>query len=374
MLVWFLAGCAGLQGGGGPPGEDIFVAAPANTGVEKYSAWFGDSDGRVLYFGLSPFWTLWWAGEGNPHLDLAEPGDHLIGRFDMQEERFLDPLLVRAKTPEALSSVWDVMVHSNGRVYFTTYFEEFGWVDPRTGTVKVFEGLGTGMNELVEGPNGHVYVTRYSDVPADAEKQTFGSLLVLSEEGVELKEFRFARGNEGFTAPKSVAVDPLNGDIWMNADVFRPGGRITHRTLRLSRDGAILEKSDEGPELLFMRFDPRGRGFFIEDHGGELRLVVRERGEFLAWLPLGKRTPGDFAQDIHFAEDGRAAVSFWSGRVVVLAEREGQLAYTQVTLPRPRECTPPDGQSVFYSAVIHGPWVYGTLHCGPAVTRVRIPD
>ena len=37
-----------------------FRAPSWNAGPEPYSAWFGDAHDGVLYFGLSPFWTLWW--------------------------------------------------------------------------------------------------------------------------------------------------------------------------------------------------------------------------------------------------------------------------------------------------------------------------
>ena len=125
---------------------------PANRGSEAYSAWFADARGRMLYFGLSPFWQLWWRSGGDPLGDLAQPGDHLIGRFDLERETFLAPLRVRDGGPDVRSSIWDVLVHSNGRIYYTTYFEEIGSVNPDGTDVRAFEGLGRGFNELYEGP------------------------------------------------------------------------------------------------------------------------------------------------------------------------------------------------------------------------------
>ncbi len=60
------------------PRTRSFRMPPANSGEEAYSAWFGNSDGSVLYFGLSPFWELWWQCEGDAAADLSRPGDHLI--------------------------------------------------------------------------------------------------------------------------------------------------------------------------------------------------------------------------------------------------------------------------------------------------------
>ena len=54
-LLCLAQGCV-AAGGVQPQGSRSFLMPRANSGVEEYSAWFADSDGRVLYFGLSPFW------------------------------------------------------------------------------------------------------------------------------------------------------------------------------------------------------------------------------------------------------------------------------------------------------------------------------
>ena len=157
--------------------------SPANRGDEAYSSWFADSDGRILYFGLSPFWELWWSREQDPLVDLEVPGDHLIGRFDLERETFLPPLRVRGLGPDSRSSVWDVLAHSNGRVYYTTYFEEIGSVKPDGSDARAFPDLGAGFNELYEGPSGNVYASRYSDAPARPERRRYGAIVELTPHG-----------------------------------------------------------------------------------------------------------------------------------------------------------------------------------------------
>jgi hypothetical protein len=95
--------------------------------VEDYCAWYGDARDGVLYFGQAPFWAAHRASGGDPRADLAHPGPQLVGRFDLEHERLLTPLDVTA--PGARSGVWDVHAHANGRIYFTTFYEEMGWID-----------------------------------------------------------------------------------------------------------------------------------------------------------------------------------------------------------------------------------------------------
>ncbi len=108
-------------------GSAIIQDAQRHDGAEGYASWFGSTDGRVLYFGLSAFLETNWRCEQTggtlcPLRDLDQPGDHLIGRFDLVDGRFLPPLRVRPSDPTAPSSVWDVLVHSNGRIYYTTFW------------------------------------------------------------------------------------------------------------------------------------------------------------------------------------------------------------------------------------------------------------
>ena len=339
----------------------------ANRGAEVYSAWFGDSDGEILYFGLSPFWQLWWQSAGDPRADLAEAGDHLIGRFDLRQERFLPPLVVRQMGPNVRSSVWDVLVHSNGRIYYTTCFEEMGSVGPDGSDLHHFEGVGVGFNELIEGPNGNLYVTRYSDAPEDAEKQRYGAIVELTPAGELVRELRFEKADGVFTAPKSLAVDPTNGEIWANTDTFLAGGRVVHETLHLSAEGKLLSRRPAPPELHFVHFDSAGRGFFAEDVNGELRVRIRAQGRELANIPLGRREYLDFVQDIHTDPDGTTAVSFWSGRVVLLIPGDEGWVPVATRLRPPPACRSPQGRSLQYTAVTYAGKVFATLFCGPTV-------
>jgi hypothetical protein len=338
---------------------------PANHGVEEYSAWFADSDGRVLYFGLSPFWQLWWQSDGDPRADLQEPGDHLIGRFDLAQERFLPPLEVRAMDSGARSSVWDVLVHSSGRVCFTTYYEEIGCTDADGGNVRSFEGAGVGFNELVEGPDGLLYVTRYSSQPAGDAFEGYGGVAVFTVEGELVRELRLENRPGEVTAPKSLAVDPLSGEIWLNTDTFAEDGTSRHETIRLGADGEVLLRRGGSPELHFVRFDAQGRGWFAEDRDGELWVRVTSRGRAVAETPLGPSPPIDFVQDIQLAGPGRAVLTLWSGRVYVVELQEEGLRAEEQTLQRPDGCTP----SIFYTAILYGDRLYATLTCRARIIR-----
>jgi hypothetical protein len=363
-----LSGCARSREPLGPGrlATEVFEMPPANRGAEAYSAWFADRGGSVLYFGLSPFWEL--LDAGGPSADLREPGDHLIGRFDLARERFLPPLRVRAGGPDVRGSVWDVLVHSSGRVCYTTFFEESGCADPDTGAVHYFPAaLGAGLNEISEGPGGHLYVTRYTRPPAGS-----GAVVVLAADGTRLRELALPASELGQPAAKSVAVDPLSGEIWVNTDTFAPDGGISCEWLRLAPDGTVLERG-AAPELLFMRFDARGRGWFAEADGEALRVRVRHNGRELASAALGSRSPLDFVQDIQFAGEETAVLALWSGRVALLRLSGGRISVTWTSLEKPPACRPPR-RSLLYSAVLFGSRVYASLQCGPKILARDVPS
>jgi hypothetical protein len=344
-----------------------------NRGAERYSAWFADSDGRVLYFGLSPFWTLWWETRGDPRADLEQPGDHLIGRFDLARRRFLPPLRVQPLGRVSRSSVWDVLVHSNGRIYYTTYFEEMGSVSPDGGDVRHFPDLGPGLNELTEGPRGRVYVTRYTSDPLDSQPERFGSVLVLTPDGVRVSEFRLESAAGRFTAPKSLAVDPATGEIWLNADVLHSDGTLSYATLRLAPDGDLLERRDGAPELHFVAFDRDGIGWFAEDRDGELWLRAARGEEQLGSVSLGRRPPLDFVQDLKPFGDRGVVAALWSGRAFLASLSEDGPVLRGVEFERPPDCVAPEGRSLLYSAIVAGSRVYGTLFCGTTILSAPLP-
>ena len=373
LLGLALLGCAAEPSHPRRVDTEIYRAAPANRGAERYSAWFADSGGGVLYFGLSPFWELWWASDGDALADLREPGDHLIGRFDLAERRFLAPLRVRDAALGARASVWDVLAHSNGRIYYTTFFEEFGWVEPESGAVRHIEGLGVGLNELAEGPAGNLYVTRYSTAPRGAGDRS-GSLLVLTPDGDVLRETHFEGGPGEVIAPKSVAVDPESGECWLTADVFASDGSVGYGVLHVDASGRVLARRRSAPELLFARFDARGYGYFVEDVGGTLRLRITEGGRDRSSLELGPRWPLDYAQDIQIARDSTAVIAFWSGRVDLVRLVGDELSHRVIQLEKPRECAPPRGRSLVYTAVLWEDRVYATLTCGAAILAAELGE
>jgi hypothetical protein len=370
-LLVGLAACAWLPGGGS--GTRAFRAPEIRYGDERYSAWFADERGGVLYFGLSPFWTELWA-TGDPAADLRTPGAQLIGRFDLASESFLPPLVARAEGPDSRSSVWDVLAHPNGWIYFTTFYEEMGRVRPDTGEVERFPALGRGLNELALGPEGQVYATRYGSGLDDPHAKQDGALLAVSENGRKLGELRLHARDGAVTAAKSVAVDPRSGRIFVNADLIHGDGNVEFARFVIDPDLSILDTEVGGPELLFIAFASDGRAVSVWDDGGRLRLALGDGERERASIDLGPRVPGDFAQDIHFAADGSAAVAFWSGRVDLVRARAGGFEHASLTLEKPPDCVPPAGRSLVYSAFAGPRAVHATLYCGVTILRGALPD
>lgn len=357
----------------------VFREPVTSGGGERYSAWFADSDGSTLYFGLSPFWHLWWATGGDARADLRVPGDHWIGRFSLDGERFLAPLRVSREGDGSRGSVWDVLVHSNGRIYYTTLFEEIGSVEPDGGDLRHFPGLGVGFNELAEGPEGHVYVTRYSDAPSDPDHQHFGSLVILSASGRLLRERRFRGTPARFTAPKSLAVGP-RGSVWLNTDTFLEGGEILHERIHLAPNGDVIERSSAAPELLFPAFDREGRAWLIEAAGGALQLRIAaatdaggastDPAKIGPAIALGPRESLDFVQDLRFTSGGVAVLALWSGRVIEIEPHpDGTFRVRRLRLELPADCRPPAGRSVLYTAIPHAGSIYATLFCDATILR-----
>jgi hypothetical protein len=265
---------------------------------------------------------------------------------------------------DSRSSVWDVLAHPNGWVYYTTYFEEMGRARPGMDNVEHFDSLGTGLNEIAMGPGGNLYVTRYGGSGGD------GSVVMISQEGELLREQTVHALDGAVTAPKSIAVDPVSGDVWLNADVIAPDKSVHFAWFHLGPDLKPISHGDS-PELMFPAFDKTGRGFFVEDDGGRVRVRVTRGGKELARLDLGPRAPHDFAQDVHFAKDGTAAIAFWSGRVELVREKDGQFSQSRVAMSRDAECAS-NPNALFYSAFVEPKGVYATYYCDQAIARVPL--
>ncbi|HXZ86426.1 MAG TPA: hypothetical protein VEI82_13165, partial [Myxococcota bacterium] len=345
-----------------------------NRGSEAYSAWFGDARDGVLYFGLSPFWTLWWQSGGDPRGDLGAAGDQLIGRFDLRAREFLPPLRARAAADGSRSGIWDVLAHSSGRIYYTTFYEQLGWIDPQSGAGECFTHLGRGFNELAEGPAGRVYATRYADAPEQPDGGSFGAVTAIEPDGALVWEARFARAPDGtFTAPKSLAVDPRSGEVWLNTDTFERGTPARHETLRLSAQGELLERRAGPEELQFAAFSASGEGWFAELRDGWIWLRLRAPDEPERALRMTRLHALDFVQDIKPGSGASAVVALWSRRAFAVRATKTGLSAQEVRFRVPEDCAPPAHRSLLYTAVEWNGELYATLFCGPTILRAPLP-
>lgn len=322
-------------------------------------AWFGDARSGVLYFGESAFWHAMREAGGDPAADVRGTAPQRVGRFDLRRERLLPPLATG--NPAARSGTWDVLAHPNGRVYFTSYFDASGWVDPATGAAQRFEAAGTGLNELSLLPDGRLLATRYG-AAGDGD----GSVVVLGPDGALLREIPLAPEPGATVAAKSLAFDPVRGVVWVNTDVIpEDGGAPRHdaRVLDLA-SGREMARFAE-PELHFPRFAADGTAYLAWLDGTRLSLRISEPGRALG--PQSGReivlddafpTGHDFVQDVRDQEDGRVVATRWSGVVHVL-EPDGSLRTAQ--LPRSER------EGFFYTAVATGDRVCATYCAGVTV-------
>ncbi len=319
------------------------LAAPAAVGPD--CAWFGDAREGVLYFGISRFWRAMRDGGGDPTAELRAGGARAIGRFDLAHEAALAPLAIGPD--DARSGVWDVLAHPSGWVYFTTFWERSGRVNPTSGAVEWFDAAGDGLNELALGPDGRVLATRYGRGGAS------GSVVMLSERGEVIAEHALLAEAGAVTAAKSLAYDASRNAVWLNTDLLpSAGGAAAHDARVISlEDGRELARWSS-PELQFMAFAGDGTGFLVERSEELLLLRV---------VPAGTRAPPqlagrivvldeafpalDFAQDVKLGANGASVVTRWSGtvhiasadgavRTLALPNRDGGLYYTGVARNR----------------------------------------
>jgi hypothetical protein len=347
LCVAALWGCAGWPRSHAPN----VVTAPAPSDLERHCAWYGAADGDVLYVGESAFWWAMRQAGGDPRADLVRPGPRRIGRFDLERERWLEPL--PAGDPESPSGVWDVHP-TGGQVYFTTFFEDAGRVDLATGEIVSFADAGRGLNELAAGPAGQVLVSRYG---SGRDSLGNGELLTLAPDGEVVERFHLPPPDGHRVAPKTPAWDPARGQIWTTTDLFPIGeGEIRHDDYRIDRAGGAARRSDH-PELQFVAVGPEGRLYRVEADGALWLAVVPppESAEPERRILLDPDFPSalDFAQDLKLADDGRIVVTRWNGTVHVV-DRAGVVS----TLALPR--LDPDG--LYYTAVLHGDRLCAT-HC-----------
>jgi hypothetical protein len=339
----------------------LVVTAPAPSDAEQYCAWYGDSRDQVLYFGASPFWPAFREAGGDPSADLRAEGPQLVGRFDLKRLAFAEPLVVGG--PGARAGVWDVLSHPNGRIYFTTYFESAGYVEPASGRVRRFESAGLGLNELSLGEDSVIIATRYGKSAGGK-----GSVVVLDTEGLILAEHPL-EAPEGYqAAPKSLAFDPLRKEIWVNTDLLptAQGQGEVRRDTRVLGPGGRERLRFERPEVQFMVFGPDGTGYFAERDGPLLNLRIRPPERASAAILTGRIVPlddefagdQDFVQDIRVDAKGRVVVTRWSGRIHLVSRRG---AVDLIQLPRA------GGAGLYYTGVLAGDRLCATYCSGVTV-------
>jgi hypothetical protein len=352
------ASSTGCIGGVPEPAPPAVYTAEAPSPDERYCAWFGDTRGNVLYFGQSAFWSTHRASGGRPTADLDHAGPALIGRFDLAHERLLPPLDVTEQGDR--SGVWDVLAHPNGRIYFTTYFNSAGYVEPATGEVRRFEAAGDGLNELVLGPEGNILVSRYG---VRGRRDLSGSVVVLDPDGAVLAEHPLTPPTGFITAPKTVAYDPVREEIWVTTDLLPlgddPKARIGHDTYVLDAQGAQLRRIQR-PEIQFITFAEDETGYRAEVEDRKLWLRIRppsadgsRRAELRIPLEHAFASDFDFVQDIQITAEGEAVVTRWSGWVHRV-DATGSIR--SLRLP------PFEDAGVYYTAALHGRRVCAT-HC-----------
>lgn len=303
---------------------------------------------------------------GDPKAELlgdAEPQE--VGRFDLAREVLLAPLATAAA--DARAGTWDVLAHPNGRVYFTSFYDAAGSVDPATGAAARFDAAGHGLNELALLPDGRVLASRYGATGGGG-----GSLVVLGEDGAVEIEHALVAGAGETVAAKSIAFDPVRRAVWMNTDVIPSGGAKTRHDARIVdlASGRELARFD-APELQFPQFARDGRGYFAWVTGKRLVLQITEPGA--ATGPDAGRvlvldddfaTGLDFVQDLRVQRDGRVVATRWSGRVHVI-DPDDRLR--TVALPRAVE------GAIYYTAVATGERVCATYCAGVRVECASLP-
>jgi len=374
------------------------LAPPSSS--ERYCAWFADRSGDLVYFGQAAFWWGFRSSKGaDPARDFELEGPRPIGRFDLRREAQLPSL--DAGAVGARSGVWDVLRHPNGRVYFTTFFETAGYVDPTSGAVVHFEDAGTGLNELAPGPGGAILATRYATAEGGP-----GSVVVLDTEGGIRSEHILVAASPGFQlAAKSAAFDPIHGDIWVNSDLLPaakrgdetlargPGGTwgaAGHPTLVLEASGRERSRID-AVEIQAMAFGADGTGYFAVVEGSRLSIAVvppqLRKDDPRRGLERARRVVVDddyprsldFAQALEVDEAGRVVLTRWSGHVHVLedtgpaqtGQADASMAVAALSLRSLRlPAYEPGG--LYYAAYLSGDRICATycgqvsIVCGPA--------
>lgn len=325
-----------------PHGLAVNVAR-APSADERYCAWYGSRGADdVLYFGQAAFWSAMARAGGDPTADLKHVGPQLVGRFDLAREKFLLPLDVGSA--ESRSGVWDVLAGDDGEVYFTTFFEEAGSVNPSTGRVRRL-ALGGALNELAEGPPGTIAASRYGS------KDAGGDVIAFDRQGHTVRRWPLVSLPGFRIAPKTPLWDALRGELWVTADQLPDAehGTVPRQDANAVDASGRARLIEEPPELMFVAKGGDGTLYRAEADGSALSLRVVPppgRGEpRVIRLDDAFAAAADFAQDIQVGPDGRVVVTRWSG-IVHVVDPGGRAR--SVSLPRL------DPAGLYYTAVLHG--------------------
>jgi hypothetical protein len=366
-LAWALWALACGTPSAPPAPEPARVhSAQAPSADERYCAWYGEADGPILYFGQSAFWSSYRAAGEDPKADLAHTGPRPIGRFDLEARQYLEPFETgpRADGSPTRSGVWDVLPLA-GRVYFTTFFEEAGFVDLESGGVTLLPDSQF-WNELAVGPVAQktqgfstfsqslILASRY----ANAEEGG-GAVLVVDPGGKVVADLRLPAPAGVALAAKTPAWDPVRREVWITTDRLPlpppddENQPFAHPTLLLNLQGEVVAhfgSADDPTEIQFVRFDSVGMGYIAVSRASTLELIVLRPITERLNLDAAPRvllddqfSPElDFAQDIQIAPNGRAFVTRWSGKVHEVDPLNGRVRTWE--LPREKD-------ALYYSAV-----------------------
>ncbi len=353
--------------------------APAPSTSEHYCAWYADRVGEILFFGTSAFWSNYREFGLDPLADLERAGPRQIGRFDLGREQFLSPITLGP--PDALSGVWDVLVHPrSGRTFFTSLFERAGFrTFGATEDLRFFDAIESGLNELTEGPDDRIVASRYW-----GREGGTGAVVIFDPEGEVVAQYPLESPQGFHFAPKTVAYDPTRKLIWVNTDRLKddsakppgtfspplePGGE-NHPTLVIDLAGRERARFDS-IEIQALAFAPDGRGAFALVDEGRLELAILEPGEapeeleFASRIRIDDLFPAglDFVQDLVFERSGDILMTRWSGKIHhITSPRPAQRSYVQsLQLPRYE----PDG--LYYASAIQGRRICATYCSGVSV-------
>lgn len=348
-------------------GYEFFVAPASDPAAKETAcAWYGDARDGILYFGESAFWSGL-RETGSPLADLDHSGPQRIGRFDLETRAMRSPLVLARQRP---GGTWDVLAHPNGRVYFTTLFEDAGWVDPESGEVERFSHLGAGLNEWALGPDETLLASRYGGDGASGNSKN--SILWLDTSGRKLAELPVGTKEGDTLAPKTVAWDRARDSIWVTTDRLpERAGPGAHPTVVLDFEGRRRAVIDD-VEIQYVRFAADATGYFAVVSGRSLELAI---------LPPEARGPGlegarripldanfnpelDFAQDLNLTSRGHALVTTWGGRIFAIDPADPGNVRT-LDFPRPR------GEGLYYTAVGEGEHLCATYCAGLTVVCTR---